>query len=449
MTGCIANDSKKLPKRETKNINCNSFSDIIIETEDNDSLCKLGPSIEGKTGDMTIRVRPLRNVQDDHYNLQWAADNVASGGTVELCEGVFYLGEGDRKKTVTITKGIKLEGKKINGEWLTTIKGGGSPFGLIPDPEIGPFLVSNTQDPCPSIFKKIWLRDWTSEAIFINGCNGFTLDNCKLSHPVVGPPGLGFLFIHAIFAYGSDSKGEFVVKNNMVDLLSYFGEKPHDSQLLGIFGPPSPAFTKIWIANNTVVGNDECFEVIGNDSGTQSSEIIIENNTVDINFDVGGRWPNHFAFLIFNNKNTSQVRIENNRVKIANSIPPAHGGMGAFAFGGDNFLVRDNLIDFKDFDGTVIQLGFNGVFGPMIFGSSLSNSVIENNTFSGSVQGPALLFAGGVFNRSHNNIFKFGDSLTDLGTDVTIQTSFTRACDNIFEGNTGIIKGKLDEECWY
>ncbi len=421
------------------------FSIVLADNH----LCGDGQVIEGDSGDNIIRVRPQGLVEVDYSALQWAVDNVSSGGTVELCEGTFNLGLGYEKRSITVSKGIHIEGKKIADEWKTVIKGGGSLHGIIPDPEIGPILIASESDFNPVSIKNVWMRDWTSEAVYITGCNGFSLEDSKLSHPITGLPLLTTYFIHAVFSLNSTSRGEFILRNNHVDLTWLSGTKPHDTQFTGIYGPPGPAYTKIDISNNTIITNDEAIELIANDAG-EPSQIFIENNDISVDFDVDGIWPNHYALLFASNKNVDFVMIRNNRINMKNSMNlsvPVLDAMGAIHFTGDNFYLADNEVHFNDFDGTGIRIGNLGNLGIIDLGTSMNNSLIENNIFTGSLTGPAIEFTSYWLNSSQNNIFRLGSSFAELDTDTTIQNISTRACNNTFEGDTGRVVGNINRRC--
>ena len=81
-------------------------------------------NISGSAGDSRIEVTPLDAV-GDFDNLQWAVDNVAPGGTVKLCAGAFFLGEGSSRQTVMVTRGTTVEGVTSGDGFETVIRGGG------------------------------------------------------------------------------------------------------------------------------------------------------------------------------------------------------------------------------------------------------------------------------------------------------------------------------------
>ena len=71
----------------------------------------------------TVELSPRDDVRD-YVNLQWACDNVAPGGLVELGKGTFFLGDGERgpRRTVIIRKGLRLKGDYDGGPWLAVIR---------------------------------------------------------------------------------------------------------------------------------------------------------------------------------------------------------------------------------------------------------------------------------------------------------------------------------------
>lgn len=426
-------------------------ADVYSILEKGDALCGVGEAREVFDDAAWIRLRPQENVEADFNNLQWAVDNVASGGTIELCEGEFYLGENTERKTVTITKGVRLSGKKHDNEWVTIIKGGGSERIGLPDPMIGPFLVKSENDLNPVKFHQVWLRDWTSEAIVVEGCNGFYFEDSKLTHPVVS--GLGYPFgathfIHAILTLNPTSQGELVVRNNDVDLSWQYGLKPHDTNFVTAFGLPATAFRLMDISHNHIVTNDEAFEITANDAGVPSV-ISIENNDIVANFDVEGNWPLHFAVFVAGNRNTDLVSIKHNRLTLSNQFEPsATDAMGAFILTGENVEVTDNHIQFDDFSGKAFQVGNLGNLLLVDFGSDLTNSLIADNWISGELSGPGLHFTGRLRNRSTGNIFDLNTSLAQATQGVTVDILGARACRNRFEGDLGTVRGDLSRRCF-
>ena len=436
----------------------------------NNVVCGAGPFVEGGNGSSHIRLRATSHADQDCPNVQWAVDNVASGGTVELCEGTFNLGEGSQQCSVTLRKGVTIEGKKVNGEWLTIVEGGGRRYGKAPDPDIGPFLVSSASDPNPVTFRNVWLRKWLSEAVYIEGVNGFTFDDSKLSDPVVGRRSTVLLFkrfIHAIVGIGGSSKGEFVVTNNDVNLNGDWEQsyRPSDVQLTGIYGLPAPAFSKIVVSHNKIVSPDEAIEILSNDAG-QPASIYVEDNDINVNFSVGGgsvfssEWfPGHYAILVTGNKNTPGVYVRRNKIVVANSMPApgflaSIGGdsMGVLGLNGSNFLVEDNTIHLENLEGHAFVIGGYGKFPPFVLdvGTSLYDSVFRNNTFTGSIKGEYALikFRSDIArNFSRCNTFDIANS---LNASVTVDSKGLRAANvggNSFTGDIRRIKGHAASPC--
>lgn len=437
-----------------------------------DALCGPGLSIEGNSGSSHIRLRPENLADRDAPNLQWAVDNIASGGTIELCEGTFHLGEGTEQRSVTIGKGVTLEGKKVNGDWLTVVEGGGRRYGKVPDPDIGPFLVSSASDPNPVKFSKVWLRKWLSEAVYVEGVNGFTFDDSKLTDPVVGIKSLRLLnkrFIHAIVGTGQSSKGEFIVTNNDVNLNGDWSQsyQPADVQFMGVYGLPKPAFSKIVVSGNKIVSPDEAIEILSNDAGMPAS-IFVEDNDINVNFSVGGGsvfsgdwFPGHYAILVTGNRNTPGVYIRRNRIVVANTMPApgflvSIGGdsMGAIAVNGSNFRVEDNTIHLDNLEGHAFVIGGYGKFPPFVLdvGTSLHDSVFRNNTLTGALKGDRALIkfrSDLTINHSRRNTF---DITNSLNASVTVDSSGALAlpvCGNNFTGDIRKIKGRAAKRCLF
>ncbi len=401
-----------------------------------------GPPLEGEAGDDVIIVRPQDDAADDFANLQWAVDNVAPGGRVEIGPGVLFLGDGERaeRETVVISQGVKIVGTYDGETWGTTILGGGSrAYPVLVAEEPGPFLITSADTEHPVVLDGIWFRQWVAEVVSITESHGFVFENCHISEPRVGTPvsGLldGFLFVHAIWSQGRDAQGDYTVRDNLVDFGDYGGQKPHDEQFMGVF---YPAHGNITITGNTVVGHDEGFEVLGNiPSGP--SEIVIRDNVLDMTYDLSGRWPGRFAMLVGGNADTTSVVIEDNDVTI-------RGAGVALGLSGENFSLSDNRFEFVSHDGesasSAVQIGNGSLSVLFPLGPSLVDSRIENNHFAGSVTGTALRFDPGLNddpNTSHGNTFDLGSSLAMLGAQTTVSIS-ADAYDNEFLGDTGTVE---------
>jgi hypothetical protein len=405
--------------------------------------------ISGSAGDTRIEVTAVDDAAD-FDNLQWAVDNVARGGTVKLCAGTFFLGEGSSKRTLMITRGITIEGVKSKDGFETVIRGGGGSFADLPSSESGGALhVANTNDENPNVFRGLWLRDWTSEAIFISASAGFTLRDSRISHPITTQSG-GTLFIHAIWSTGEAAKGDFTVENNIVEFDDYAYGLPHDEQLMGIF---FSNHSNIRIVGNLVNGHDEAFEIIRNGYPTgggdpypdamsrPAAEIVIENNVLDLTQTLPGTWAYNEALLIAANANTSEVRIEDNVITVRGTR------MGhAVTVSGEGFQVRNNSINLEQYEGVssagaiMIGLGFTfGLVGTTL-GGSLTDSVFENNIFTGSASGPAIFFndPGDEPNESHGNVIDVGDSLIPLDADIGLEIA-AGVHDNTFIGDFGTV----------
>lgn len=408
-------------------------------------------NISGSPGDARIEVTPL-DAPADFDNLQWAVDNVAPGGTVKLCSGTFFVGEGSNRKTVAITRGITIEGVVQEDGIETVIRGGGGFVTDEPRTEAGGALsVANESDQNPNVFQALWLRDWTSEAINISASAGFVLRDSRISHPRAPQSG-DRLIVDAIWSSGESARGDFLVENNLVELDDYPGDLPHDEQLIGVFFANHDT---IQITGNLVTCHDEAFEVARNgyartggelypDAANRgSTEIIITNNVVNVTQTLPEGWNFSEALLIAGNVN-DVVRVEDNLITVRGTR------MGhALAISGEGFQVRGNTFSLERYEGTasagaiLIGLGFFFDLVETTLGASLNDSVIENNLFSGSVAGPAIVFgefvgAGAEPNESHGSVIDVGDSLTTLEAEVGLEIA-PMVHDNQFIGDFGTV----------
>jgi hypothetical protein len=138
------------------------------------------------------------------------------------------------------------------------------------------------------------------------------------------------------------------------------------------------------------------------------------------------------------------VRIEDNLITVRGTR------MGhAMAISGEGFQVRGNTLSLERYEGTasagaiLIGLGFFFDLVETTLGASLDDSVVENNLFSGSVAGPAILFgefvgAGAEPNESHGSVIDVGDSFTTLEAEVGLEIA-PMVHDNQFIGDFGTV----------
>lgn len=404
-------------------------------------------NISGAAGDQTIRLKP-RNDIGDYKNLQWAFDNVAPGGTVELGPGTFFLGDGkdSPRRTVKMRRGLRVIGKKEGETWRTIIRGGGAmgSFGGAMQLESGPFRIVNESDNHPAVFEDIWIREWACEAIYIEACQGFVLRGCRLSHPA-NTAGQGIRFVHAIWTSGAKARGDFTVEDNLIELGNYADGLPDDEQLLGVFYSNHDT---VRVVNNVITGVDEAIEIIGNryDNSAQGgispatgpSEIVVTGNRIDVTQKfLSNRWGGRWAILIAGNLGVDKVRIEDNDITL-------RGKGYAFGISGENLRITGNKVRFEELDGEyppgAVTIGF-GNLGGRDMGTSLINSVFEDNIFEGSVSGSAISFSSNPANDSHGNRFDLGDSIAKLGAKTTLSLS-AKVHDNTFKGDLGTVDDK-------
>jgi hypothetical protein len=401
--------------------------------------------IAGAPGAATLEVAP-RGDAGDYDNLQWAADNVAAGGTIELGAGTFFLGDGKSapKRTVLLRRGLRLTGRRDGEAWLTVVRGGGEGTCGPSQIESGPFQVVNDADDHPTVFEDLWLREWTAEAVCIEAVRGFAFRRCRLSHPVNTTKEGAIRFVHALWTTGIRARGDFIVEGNLVELGGYDGPLADDEQFMGVFYSNHDT---VRVADNVITGIDEAIEIIGNRVDRTArgegppargpAEVVVTDNSIDVTQQPGERWPSTFAILVAGNQGADAVRIEGNDLRV-------RGKGYAFGLSGDRLRVAGNMVRFESFDGKdpagVATIGFGELAGlPM--GSSLNDSVFEDNTFKGRVREVGIVLRpgrGGETNTSHGNRFALGDSLAKLGAATTIALP-PGVHDNVFTGSTGTV----------
>ena len=399
--------------------------------------------IAGDAGGAILRVAP-RGDAGDFDNLQWAVDNVAAGGTVELGAGTFFLGDGKTapKRTVLLRRGLRLAGRREGDQWHTVVRGGGEgtcgPAGV----ESGPFQVINDTDDHSTVLEDLWLREWTAEAVCIEAVRGFVFRRCRLSHPVNTAKEGSIRFVHALWTTGIRARGDFIVEGNRVELGGYDGPLADDEQFLGVFYSNHDT---VRVTDNEITGIDEAIEIIGNRVDRTArgdgppargpAAVIVAGNRIDVTQQPGERWPSTFAILVAGNQGADAVRIEDNDLRV-------RGKGYAFGLSGDRLSVARNRVRFESYQSSdpagVATIGFGQLAGlPM--GSSLNDSVFEGNTFEGRVREVGIAFRpgrDGDANTSRGNRFDLGDSLAKLGAASTIVLA-SGVSDNVFTGDTG------------
>jgi hypothetical protein len=401
--------------------------------------------IIGTAGAGTIQVAP-RGDAGDYDNLQWAADNVAAGGRLELAAGTFFLGDAKTapKRTVLLRRGLTIAGQRGGDQWLTVVRGGGEgscgPAGV----ESGPFHVINDADDHPTVLEDLWLREWTAEAVCIEAVRGFVFRRCRLSHPVNTAKEGSIRFVHALWTTGLRARGDFIVEGNQIELGGYDGPLADDEQFLGVFYSNHDT---VRVSDNVITGIDEAIEIIGNRVDRTArgegppargpAEVVVTGNRIDVTQQPGERWPSTFAILVAGNQGADAVRIEDNDLRV-------RGKGYAFGLSGERLSVARNRVRFESFEGKdpagVATIGFGQLAGlPM--GSSLVDSVFEGNTFEGRVREIGIEFRAlreGDANASRGNRFALGDSLAKLGAVSTIVLP-PGVRDNVFTGDTGTV----------
>lgn len=402
--------------------------------------------IKGASGDATIKLTP-RNDIEDHRNIQWAFDNTTPGGTIELGAGTFFMGDGKAapRKTAWMRRGLKVVGEKDGDTWRTLIRGGGEVLtpGVSGAMESGPIRVTLEGDDHAVIIEDIWFRDWACEVVFILSCNGFEFRGCRISDPVNAADPNTIRFVHALWTQGNDARGDFIAENNLVELGHYDGPLAEDEQFMGIF---TSNHDNIRIVNNRITGIDEAIEILMNRHGDTGpgdpkaaktpSEIVITGNIIDVTGTPGPRWGGSWALLVAGNLNVDKVLIKNN------DITKRGEGWG-IGLSGANFEISGNTFRFEEHNGKLvpgaITIGGYPKLAGKFMGSSLTNSVIKDNTYEGKVSEHGMFFmpgSPGFANASSGNRIDLGDSLVTLGAKTTLTLS-QEMTNNVFSGNVG------------
>ena len=416
-------------------------ADLLTGTENPDP-----DHIVGSSGDATIQLLP-RNDIEDHRNLQWAFDNTAPGGTIELGAGTFFMGDGKEapRKTAWMRRGLKVVGVKEGAIWRTVIRGGGEVLspGVGGALESGPIRIKLEGDDHTVILEDIWFREWACEVVYIIACNGFEFRGCRITDPVNAADPSKTRFVHALWTSGNDARGDFIAEDNLVELGQYDGPLAEDEQFLGIF---TSNHDNIRIVNNTITGTDEAIEILMNRYGDTGpgdpiaartpAEIVVANNRIDVTGTPGPRWGGSWAILICGNLNVDKVRIENN------DITKRGEGWG-IGLSGANMHITGNTFRFEEHKGKLtpgaVTIGGYPLLAGKAMGSSLTNSVFKDNTFEGKVSTHGMFFmpgAEGFANASSGNRIDLGDSLAKLGAKTTLTLSQDMS-DNAFTGNVG------------
>jgi hypothetical protein len=404
-------------------------------------------NINGSAGDREISLTPRGDIEDSR-NIQWAFDNTAPGGTVKLGAGTFFMGDGKAapRKTAWMRRGLNVIGVKKGDEWQTTIRGGGEVMapGVGGKLESGPIRIKLEGDDHPVVLENIWFREWSCEVVFILACNGFEFRGCRISDPVNAADPSKTRFVHALWTQGNDARGDFIAENNLVELGKYDGPLAEDEQFMGIF---TSNHDNIRIVNNTITGTDEAIEILMNRYGNTGegdplaakspATIVVANNTIDVTGTPGARWGGSWAILIAGNLNVDKVEVKNNHVT-------KRGEGWGIGLSGANFEITDNTLVFEEHNGKLVpgvfQIGGYPLLAGKAMGSSLTNSVIENNVYKGKVADHGVFFqpgGAGFANASRGNRIDVGDSLVTLGAKTTLTLSQ--------EMNDNELSGKFDK----
>jgi hypothetical protein len=304
--------------------------------------------------------------------------------------------------------------------------------------------VVNDSDDHPTVLEDLWLREWTAEAVCIEAVRGFVFRRCRLSHPRNTTKEGSIRFVHALWTTGIRARGDFEASDNVVELGGYDGPAADDEQFMGVF---YSNHDDVRVTGNVITGIDEAIELIGNRVDRTArgegppargpAEVVVTGNRIAVTQQPGERWPSTFGILVAGNRGADAVRIENNDLDV-------RGKGWAFGLSGERLHVARNRIKLGSFLGEdpagVVTIGFGQLAGlPM--GSSLDDSVFEDNAFTGKVREAGILFRSGregEANASSRNRFVLGESLAQLGAAKTIVLAAGMR-DNTFTGDTGVL----------
>ena len=329
--------------------------------------------------------------------------------------------------------------------WRTVIGGGGEVLepGVGGALEGGTFRVTLEGDDHAVVVEDIWFRQWSCEVVFILACNGFEFRRCRITDPVNAADPSKTRFVHALWTQGNDARGDFIAEDNLVEMGQYDGPLAEDEQFMGIF---TSNHDNIRIVNNTIIGTDEAIEILMNRYGNTGpgdpiaakspAEIVVADNRIDVTGTPGPRWGGSWAILICGNLNVDRVRIENNDVT-------KRGKGWGIGLSGANMHVTGNKFRFEEHAGKLtlgaVTIGGYPLLAGKAMGSSLTNSVIKDNTFEGRVRSHGMFFMPGrkdFANASSGNRIDLGDSLITLGAATTL-TLNQKMTDNVFKGKLG------------
>ena len=400
--------------------------------------------ITGASGDVAMMLTP-RNDIEDHRNVQWALDHTAPGGTVRLGAGTFFMGDGETapRKTAWIRRGLKVVGVKEGAIWRTIVRGGGEVLepGVGGALEGGTFRIQLKDDNHAVILENLWFRHWSCEVVFILASHGFEFRRCRITDPVNAADPSRIRFVHALWTQGNDARGDFIAEDNLVEMGQYDGPLAEDEQFMGIF---TSNHDNIRIINNTIIGTDEAIEILMNRYGNTGpgdpaaaqtpAEIVVANNRIDVTGTPGPRWGGSWAILICGNLNVDRVLIKDNDVT-------KRGKGWGMGLSGANMHITGNTFRFEEHQQKLsrgaVTIGGYPLLAGKAMGSSLTNSVIKDNTFQGRVGEHGLFFmpgGQGFANASRGNRIDLGKSLVTLGAKTTLTLS-QQMTDNVFSGD--------------
>lgn len=367
-----------------------------------------------------------------------------------LLKGTFNFGLGTQRKTVTINRGVTIEGAparpgrgpdtgapeesepNTTGVLPLIIGGGlnqptGTCYGTF---STGAFRVQTTDTTRPVVIKHIRFEQFLANGIFVDACRDLEVSDCHFSEPVPGstdvlpapPPQYGpgpITLISGIQAAGKNCRGHLSVLSNTCRFDST-QNPPDDEQFLACV---QTSFSSIQVIKNQITTRDDGVEIIFNGALEDPTKpfpcaILLQNNTITINQLVDyNRWPGHSAILCCHNGLDLNATESNTRI-LDNEITAKGQGVG-FTLTGEHFVLRDNILNQNPGPSSTvadaaIMLGCDATLPGFSenLGPSVNHSHIFHNRFSGKASFAFLTYQADSNEPnpdSHGNVVESND----------------------------------------